>query len=61
MGYGWTNASAVFQRLMDVTLAGLQFETCLAFLDDQICFRSTFEQACERLQQKQNKGCWSQA
>jgi predicted aspartyl protease len=55
MGYGWTNARAVFQRLMDVTLAGLQFETCLAFLDDLICFGSTFEQTCERLQQIFNR------
>jgi hypothetical protein len=41
MGYGCANASAVFQRLMDVTLAGHQFETCLAFLGDLVCFGST--------------------
>jgi predicted aspartyl protease len=51
MGYGWANAPAVFQRLVDMTIAGLQFETCLAFLDDLIVFGPTFEQTCERLQQ----------
>jgi hypothetical protein len=51
MGYGWANAPAVFQRLIDMTIAGLQFETCLAFLYDLIVFGPTFEQTCERLQQ----------
>lgn len=35
---------------MDLVLAGLQFEICLAFLDDVIIFGSTFEENCERLQ-----------
>jgi hypothetical protein len=51
MGYGWADAPAVFQRLVDMTIAGLQFETCLAFLDDLIVCGPTFEQTCERLQQ----------
>ena len=49
MPFGLTNAPAVFQRLMDVVLAGLTWEVCLVFLDDVIVFSDTFERHIERL------------
>ena len=41
----WSNVCpSVFQRLMDMVLAGLSYETCLVYLDDVIVFGSTFEE-----------------
>lgn len=50
MGYGLSQAPATFQRFMDLVLSGLQFEICLAFLDDVIVFGQTFDETCDRLQ-----------
>ena len=47
--FGLSNAPACFQRLTDLVLTGLQWETCLAFLDDIIVFAPTFEQQIQRL------------
>jgi len=44
MPFGLTCAPSVFQRLMDMVLAGLSYETCLVYLDDVIVFGSTFEE-----------------
>jgi hypothetical protein len=49
LSMGLANAPAQFQRLMDLVLAGLNFETCLVYLDDIICFSKTFEQHLQRL------------
>jgi hypothetical protein len=38
-----------FQRLMDLVLAGLQYEHCLVYLDDVIVFSSTVEEHTRRL------------
>ncbi|HSN23166.1 MAG TPA: reverse transcriptase family protein, partial [Methylomicrobium sp.] len=43
LAFGLCNAPAVFQRLMDIVLSGLQWQICLAFLDDIMIFASTFE------------------
>ena len=48
MPVGLTNAPATFQRLMELVLAGLQWETCLIYLDI-IIYASTFEQHLSRL------------
>jgi hypothetical protein len=48
--FGCCNAPAMFQRLMDIILTGLQWQTCFAFLDDVIVLADTFEHHCERLQ-----------
>ena len=48
--FGLCNAPSTFQRLVDMALAGLTWEVCLAYLDDLIIFSSTFEQHLERLQ-----------
>ena len=37
--FGLTNAPATFQRLMEHLLAGLQWHTCLLYLDDIIVFQ----------------------
>jgi len=48
MPFGWTCAAIVFQRLMDMVLACLSYETCLMYLDDVIVFGSTFEELLHR-------------
>ncbi len=49
--FGLSNAPACFERLMDKTLAGLQWKTCLLYLDDVISHAKTFDQAIERLEE----------
>ena len=48
LGQGQTNSPAIFARLMGLVLRGLS--CCLAFLDDTLCFSSTFEQHLADLQ-----------
>ena len=43
MPFGLCNAPATFQRLMDMVLAGLQWSSCLVYLDDIIVIGKTFE------------------
>jgi len=47
--FGLSGAAPLFQRCMDLALAGLTWEICLAFLDDVIIFSKTFDQHVERL------------
>jgi hypothetical protein len=49
MTFGLTEASSLFQRLMENVLKRLQFEICLTYLDDVVIFSSTFEEHLERL------------
>ena len=51
MPFGLCNAPATFQRLMDTVLAGLNFEICLAYLDDIIVFSRDVESHLARLTQ----------
>ncbi|CAI5674954.1 unnamed protein product [Oreochromis niloticus] len=51
MPFGLCNAPATFQRLMDRVLAGLQWETCLVYLDDIIVLGQDGTQMLERLEQ----------
>ena len=51
MPFGLCNAPATFQRLMDTVLSGLNFEICLAYLDDIIVFSSDLKSHLTRLTQ----------
>ena len=47
--FGLTNAPTLFQRLVDLVLAGLTWEVCLVYLYDVIVMVDTFERYLERL------------
>ena len=49
MPFGLCNAPATFERLMETVLRGLQFETCLIYLDDIIVFGKAFEKMVDNL------------
>jgi transposase InsO family protein len=49
MPFGLCNAPATFQRMMEIALAGLQWDICLIYLDDVIVFAPIFEQMLTRL------------
>jgi len=51
MPFGLTNAPATFQRLMDTVLMGLNFEICLAYLDDIILYSRDLSSHLDRLRQ----------
>ena len=42
---------SLFQRIMDLVLAGLTLSTCLVYVDDVIRFANSFEEHVERLGQ----------
>ena len=51
MPFGLCNAPATFQWLMDCILAGLQWTTCLVYINDIIITGKTFEEHLHHLQQ----------
>ena len=50
MSFGLTTAPATFQRAMEIVLAELNFDSCLCYLDDVICFRRSMQEHNNRLQ-----------
>ncbi|KFD48296.1 hypothetical protein M513_10788 [Trichuris suis] len=55
MPFGLCNAPSTFQRLMEEVLAGLQWKTCLVYLDDIIVFAKTPAEQIERLGEVLNR------
>ncbi|KAK3085975.1 hypothetical protein FSP39_011528 [Pinctada imbricata] len=51
MPMGLSTASATFQRLMELVLQGLNWTTCIIYLDDIVCFATTFEEHMVRVDQ----------
>ena len=51
MPFGLCNAPATFQRLMDCVLAGLQWTSCLVYIDDIVIMGKYFEDHLHNLQQ----------
>ena len=49
MPFGLRNAPAVFQRLMDLVLSGLTWESCMVFFDDVIVFSRSWEEHLRHL------------
>ena len=51
MPFGLCNAPGTFQRLMEFVLAGLQWQTCLVYLDDVIVYGRDFDEHLQRLRE----------
>ena len=51
MPFGLCNAPATFQRLMDRVLMGLQWTSCLVYIDDIIIVGKTFEEHLSNLEE----------
>ncbi len=49
MPFGLCNAPSTFERLMETVLQGLQWRTCLVYLDDVVVFGSDEEQLLQRM------------
>jgi len=49
MPFGLCNAPPTFERLMETVLKGLQWKTCLVYLDDIVIFGKNFEECASRL------------
>jgi hypothetical protein len=50
MPFGLCNAPATFQRLMDLSMLGLNFQVCLIYLDDIIVFSKDITSHLQRLE-----------
>jgi len=48
--FGVCNAPSCFQRLMNLTLSGLNFAICLVYIDDVTVMSSTPVQHLERME-----------
>ena len=51
MPFGLNNSCNTFQRTMELALQGLQWETCLIYIDDVIVYGTSFEEHMERITQ----------
>ena len=51
MPFGLCNDPATFQRLMDMVLTGLQWNSCIVYIDDIIVVGRTFEKHLQNLKQ----------
>ena len=51
MPFGLNNSASTFQRTMELALQGLQWETCIIYIDDIIVFAKTIEEHLKRVEQ----------
>ena len=51
MPFGLNNASLTFQRTVELALQGLQWVTCLIYIDDVIVFGKDFDEHMQRLEE----------
>lgn len=51
MPFGLNNSASTFQRTMELALHGLQWVTCLIYIDDIIVFGKDFEQHIQRVEE----------
>ena len=51
MPFGLNNAASTFQRTMELALQGLQWITCLIYIDDIIVFGRNFEEHLRRVEE----------
>ena len=49
MPMGLVNASYTFQKMMQIVLSGLQWQICMAYLDDVIVYSKSFDKHLENL------------
>ena len=47
--FGLCNSPASFQRMMDIVLTGLKWNSCLIYLDDVVVFSSTYDEHSTKL------------
>ena len=59
MPFRLCNAPAVFQRLMDLLLSGIQWERCLVYIDDIVIMGKTFERHLQNLILVQERLRWA--
>jgi hypothetical protein len=43
MPMGMCNSASTYQRLMELVMAGLQYNKCLIYLDEPILYAKTFD------------------
>lgn len=51
MPMGLKGIAQTFQRTLQIILSGLQWQTCLIYLDDINVFRSTFDEHLKRVKE----------
>ena len=51
MPFGLCNSSSTFQRIMERALKGLNWKTCLIYIDDIIVYANSFEEHMERVRE----------
>ena len=51
MPFGLCNAPSTFERLMERVLQGLQWHTCLVYIDDVVVFGQDEMQLLERMEE----------